>query len=226
MKRALLWIVTVGTILSLNVVLPPWYDKDLQMPHEGPRSRADVLLDVFGEARTVLARMLWFKMDLLHEQLDAKGIAHDKQTDLMPLLRLITLFDHHVDDAYDLIANDLYRGENLKDKAHEIVEEGLSYNPRSPLLLLRKALFLEYEKRWNELIPVVDQGIKVSSDSIDVRNFAALGFHAEQNLGHKDRAEAYLRVIFSLEPGSARARELWRQLNGTLPPQDIQYPGT
>ncbi len=30
----------------------------------------DVLLDLLGEGRTMLARYLWFKMDLLHEQMD------------------------------------------------------------------------------------------------------------------------------------------------------------
>lgn len=226
MSRKLLWLGTVGLILTLNLVLPPWYDRDLKLPHEGPRSRADVLLDVFGEARTVMARLLWFKMDLMHEQLDAKGIAHDQQTDLMPYLRLITLFDHHLEDAYDIIANDLYRGVNRRQEAHQILEEGLSYNPKSAILLLRKALFLEKEKRWSELVAVADQGIKVSRDSIDIRNFSALAFHAEKNLGHRERAEHYLRLIFSQEPGSPRAVELWRQLNGSPPPQDIQYPGT
>jgi hypothetical protein len=76
------------------------------------------------------------------------------------------------------------------------------------------------------LLATAKEGLQASTDSIDQRNFAALAFHAEQNLGHKDRAEYYLRLIFSLEPGSGRARELWRQLNGTDPPQEIQYPGT
>lgn len=226
MGRAAVWVVTIGLILVLNFVLPPWFEKDLQLPQEGPRSQADVLLDVFGEARTVMARILWFKMDLMHEQLDAKGIPHDQQSDLMPYLRLITLFDHHIEDAYDIIVNDLYRGGNKKQEAHRILDEGLAYNPKSPVLLLRKAIFLESEKRWNELVAVANEGIQVSTDSIDIRNFCALGFHAEKRLGHRERAEHYLRVIFSLEPGSPRAVELWRQLNGSPPPQDIQYPGT
>jgi hypothetical protein len=131
MQRAAIWVVTIAVILGLNLVLPSWNEKELQLPHAGPRSRADVLLDVFGEARTVMARWLWFKMDLLHEQLDGKGIPHNQQKDLMPYLRLITLFDHHIDDAYDLIANDLYGGEKMKKEAHEILEEGRATTPRA-----------------------------------------------------------------------------------------------
>lgn len=224
--RVAIWVVTVAIILGLNLVLPSWNQKELQLQHEGPRSRADVLLDVFGEARTVMARMLWFKMDLMHEQLDAHGIPHTQQKELIPYLRLITVLDHHIDDAYDIIANDLYEGDNKKEEAHKILDEGLSYNPKSAVLLLRKAMFLNTEKRWNQLLATANEGLLASPNSIDQRNFASLAFHAEKNLGHKDRAEHYLRLIFSLEPGSPRATQLWLQLNGKLPPQEIQYPGT
>lgn len=226
MKRAAVWIVTLGVILAGNLLLPSWYARDLQREQNGPRSRADVLLDVLGEARTVLARMLWFKMDLLHEQLEGKGVAFDKEKDLIPYLRLITLLDHHVEEAYDNIAYDLYKGNDKKEQAHQILDEGLSYNPNSPLLLLRKGLFLNEEKKWSELVTVANQGLAASTDSIDQRNFCGLGFHAEEKLGHKQQAEHYLRLIFALEPGSPRAVELWKQLNGVPPPQDIQYPGT
>lgn len=225
MRRKALWLLAILVILGGNLLLPQQHERQFGLPQSVPRSRADVLLDVLGEARTVVARMLWFKMDLLHEQLDRQGIPHEKQSDLLPLLRMITLLDHHLEDAYDIIVADLVRGHGRHQEAREILEEGLRYNPRSVLLLQRKALMLFKDERYEEVIPVVQAGLAATVDRVDTLNLSRLGFRSELKLGHPDRAEYYLRLMFSVMPGDPAAASLWKELRGVPPPPDVLYPG-
>ncbi len=225
MARKALWLLAILVILCGNLLLPQQHERQFRLQQSGPRTRADVLLDVLGEARTVVARMLWFKMDLLHEQLDRQGIPHEKQSDLLPLLRMITLLDHRIEEAYDLIVADLTRGHGRHQEAREILEEGLAYNPRSPILLQTKALLLFQNKRYEEVVPVVQAGLAATTDRVDTLNFSRLGFRAEQRLGHPDRAEYYLRLMFSVAPGDPVAASLWQELRGAPPPPDVLYPG-
>lgn len=225
MVRKALWLLAILVVLGGNLLLPQQHERLFGLPQSLPRSRADVLLDVLGEARTVMARMLWFKMDILHEQLDRQGIPHEKQSDLLPLLRMITLLDHRLEDAYDIIVADLARGHGRNQEAREILEEGLRYNPRSVLLLRTKAMMLFKEKRYEEVIPVVQAGLAATFDRIDTLNFARLGFWSEQKLGHPDQAEYYVRLMFSVSPGDPAAARHWKELRGVPPPPDVLYPG-
>jgi hypothetical protein len=103
----------------------------------------DVLLDLLGEGRTMLARYLWFKMDLLHEQMDDQGTATFKQKEIVPLLRMINYLDPYFTNAYDTLVGELHFGYKQDDKAMELVNEGLLYTPDSFELNFRKALLAE-----------------------------------------------------------------------------------
>ena len=106
----------------------------------------DIFLDLLGEGRTLLARYLWFKVDLIHEQEDQQGIGVFQQKELIPLLRMITYLDPYFVDAYDLIAYDLYKGYKKTDLAIELVDEGLKYSPDSYALNFRRAFLALYQK--------------------------------------------------------------------------------
>lgn len=103
----------------------------------------DVLLDLLGEGRTMLARYLWFKMDTMHEQIDDQGTATFKQKEVVPLLRMINYLDPYLTDAYDTLACELDYGYRLPDRAEELVDEGLSYSPDCYELNFRKAFLAE-----------------------------------------------------------------------------------
>lgn len=112
----------------------------------------DLLLDLLGEGRTLLARWLWFKVDLIHEDEDVKGVDVFQQKELIPLLRMITYLDPYFTDAYDLIAYDLHKGYGKTEMAVDLVEEGLKYSPDSYALNFRRAFLALYQKDPDNLL--------------------------------------------------------------------------
>lgn len=223
MKKLLLGLCLVVVVVG-NQTLPRRYAAEVAQPTPVVRSRADVMLDVLGEARSVLARFLWFKMDLLHEELDRGGVNVFKQADVMPLLRIITLLDHRLDDAYDIMVTDLHWGQHRSEQALELLDEGLAYNPKSLLLLFRKARICLETDRNAEVLPLVDQALTLGPDPLTTRNFCRLGFHAARRLKEVSKAEHYLRLMYAAEPGDPTAGPLWKQLHGTDPPRSVQFP--
>lgn len=136
------------------------------LPPHPPLRIQDVLLDVLGEGKTVLARYLWFKMDLMHEQLDDVGKDVFLQDDVVPLLRMIQFLDPHFVDAYDTLAYDLYRGHQQLDEAIAVVEEGLAYNPDSFELLFRRAFLAEKKKDWATTLESSRKALAVADEEL------------------------------------------------------------
>jgi len=124
----------------------------------------DVWLELLGEGRTLLARWLWFKMDLVHEEEDSRGVEVFQQKEVVPFLRMITYLDPHFVEAYDVIAYDLHRGYGQTQLAIEIVEEGLKYSPGSYHLNFRRALLALQEK-----------------DTINALEYAKRAFYAQDD---------------------------------------------
>lgn len=142
MRRPLLWL--LGLWLAAAGLAGPLKRENLKMSPTKPVIRyQDVLLDLLGEGRTMLARYLWFKMDTMHEQQDDQGVATFKQKEVVPLLRMINYLDPYLTDAYDTLAYELYKGYDQLDKAVELVDEGLLYSPNSFELNFRKAFLAE-----------------------------------------------------------------------------------
>ena len=106
----------------------------------------DLFLDLLGEGRTLLARLLWFQADLYHEQQDSAGVNVFRQKEVIPLLRMVTYLDPSFVDAYDVIAYDLDEGFGQTLQAIDLVEEGLVYNPQSFALNFRRALLAEKQR--------------------------------------------------------------------------------
>lgn len=103
----------------------------------------DLFLDALGEARTLLARLMWIQADLLHEQQESKGVDSFRQKEVIPLTRMVTYLDPTLVEAYDVIAFDLDEGFQQTRLAVDLVDEGLAYNPRSFVLNFRRALLAE-----------------------------------------------------------------------------------
>lgn len=106
----------------------------------------DLFLDLLGEGRTLLARLLWFQADLYHEQQDSVGVNVFQQKEVIPLLRMVTYLDPSFVDAYDVIAYDLDEGFGQTLQAIDLVEEGLVYNPQSYALNFHRALLAEKQR--------------------------------------------------------------------------------
>ena len=147
-----IWLSAILTGSTLDL----WHEEKFLPPPES-REIGDVLIDVVGEFKTVIARYLWFRMDLFHEVLDDQGVEASQQSEVLPLLRMVTLLDPSMTDSYDTIVWDLYKGQGQTETALQLLEEGLKRNPSSYQLNFRRGLiaFLEKDNRT-----ALDQGLK------------------------------------------------------------------
>lgn len=132
----------------------------------------DLLVELMGEGSTMLARLLWFKMDLMHEQQDDLNVATFQQKEVVPLLRMINYLDPQLTDAYDTLAYELYIGYQQTEKAIELVDEGLLYSPDSYELHFRRAFLAERTKDF--LVAFEHAQAAFNSAQEDVQRVAAL----------------------------------------------------
>lgn len=181
-------------------------------PSAGPRERADVLLDVLGEFRTILARYLWFKMDLFHEVLDDQGVDHEKQTEVLPLLRMVSLLDSSMTDAYDIIAWDLVRGHRAYAQALTILDEGLERNPKSYLLHFRKTMTLFQDKQYSAALESARQTVPLARDEFEQLNANRLLLACGRELERRDVMLEALQALLALRPEES----YWQQLRADV----------
>ena len=164
------------------------------------RDRADVLLDVFGEFRTVLARYLWFKMDLFHEVLEDEGIENSRQVEVLPLLRMISLLDPRMVDAYDNIAWDLYHGHRQTEQALAILAEGLAKNKNNYQLNFRYALILFKEKRMEEAMTSSEVAVALAQDEFEQINANRLLYNSSHAVGNREVERRALKNLLHWRP--------------------------
>lgn len=67
-------------------------------------------MDLLGESRTILARYLWFTAENYHEMLEKQGASGFKEKDVIPIYRIISHLDPKLEDAYDILAADMFFG--------------------------------------------------------------------------------------------------------------------
>ena len=188
---------------ACNYILPPWYERAFQPP-EAARCKLDVLLDVIGESRTVLARFLWFKADLYHEMLSRQGVSVFNERDAIPLLRMVTYLDPHLDDAFDVLAWDMIKGYNDPRRSLEILEDGLGYNPKSYRLAFRKAMVLHHLKRYSEAIPAGEVALRCADEEVDVLNACRVLYACYDHEKLPDDALRILDIWLGLRPTDSR----------------------
>ncbi|MFN8611028.1 MAG: hypothetical protein U0931_26030 [Vulcanimicrobiota bacterium] len=152
----------------------------------------DLFLDLLGEGRTLLARVLWFKADLYHEQQDTTGVDVFKQKEVIPLLRMVTYLDPSLADAYDVIAYDLDEGFGQTRAAVDLVDEGLLYNPRSYSLNFRRALLAE--KQLDSIRAYLCARRAFSSPDPDTNQYLAVKLLRRATLRMRD-ARSGLEVV-------------------------------
>lgn len=171
MKKTLLCL--LGLWLAAAGLAGPLKRENLKISPTKPVIRyQDVLLDLLGEGRTMLARYLWFKMDTMHEQQDDQGISTFKQKEVVPLLRMINYLDPYLTDAYDTLAFELYKGYGQTEKAMELIEEGLQYSPASFELNFRKAFLAE--RKGDPVTAFEFAKRALAADQDEMHNLAAL----------------------------------------------------
>lgn len=173
----------------------------------------DLFLDLLGEGRTLLARTLWFKADLYHEQQDAAGVDTFRQKEVIPLLRMVTYLDPTFADAYDVIAYDLQEGYGQTRAAIDLVDEGLLYNPRSYALNFRRALLAE--RQLNSIQSYIFARRAFTSPDPDTNLFLPLKILRRATLRMRD-ARSGLEVVelmkgMGLPDPDPELTEIWRK---------------
>lgn len=171
MNRPVLWLLALWLVAA--GLAGPLKRENLKMSPGKPVIRyQDVLLDLLGEGRTMLARYLWFKMDTMHEEQDDQGVSTFNQKEVVPLLRMINYLDPYLTDAYDTLAYELYKGYGQSERAMELVEEGLLYSPESFELNFRKAFLAERKGDYLTAFEFARRALIADQD--DMRRLASL----------------------------------------------------
>jgi len=94
-----------------------------------PHDSASVLWQLAGEFRHVFANLLWIKVDRYHHELQEHQKSLEADSELMPMIRIITWLDPHFVEAYGvggwLLTGYLHRPE----EGRAFLEEGIAHNP-------------------------------------------------------------------------------------------------
>lgn len=190
-----LWLVA----LFMGTTLSSWKDRHLVVPTNVPVSPNDALIGLVGEFRTVLARYLWFKVDLYHEMAEQQG--EKAEAEIVPLMRLVTVLDPTMLETYDQIAWDLYKNFNEKKTAINILDEGLARNPKSFQLNFRKA-FLEYaEKNYEPTRRFASIALMNTQDRFEQLDALRLIYWSAKKDHIKELQQRAIADILRLSPG-------------------------
>lgn len=124
--------VTVALIL---VMLSGIAVLDTTMDGSRPKaeSNGSVAMALAGQFRTVMANLLWIKLENYHHEFIAKHSDWTRNTDAMGLARLITRLDPHFPEAYATGARMLVGNDKVKE-AKAYLEEGVENNPNSMMM--------------------------------------------------------------------------------------------
>lgn len=199
MKRRLS-IAALWVLVLLGGVGLSYAHQNLGVEKPGTRRQGDILLDVFGEFRTVMARYLWFKMDLFHEVLDDEGIRDTQQAEILPLLRMISLLDPSMTDAYDNIAWDLFKGHRQAGQALAILDEGLQQNEQSFQLHFRRSLICYQDGQFEQALASAKAAASCAKEEMDLLNGNRMLYWSAKKLHDRAAMLQALDRIQALRP--------------------------
>lgn len=201
--------------IILGAKLDPWHERQFLPPPES-QTADDVLVDVFGEIKTVVARYLWFRMDMFHEALDDQKVAADKQKEVLPLLRMVTLLDPSMTDSYDQIVWDLYKGHHKVKEARELLLEGIRKNPKAWDLRFRSSLIEYLEKNYDRSLEDAALGLPYATEEFDRLNTLRLIYWSAKELKRTEIQRQALQDIVVLRPDDP----IWKREFKTLEPME------
>ena len=208
-KTALLalWLSAILTGSALDL----WHEEQFLPPPES-RQLGDVLIDVVGEFKTVIARYLWFRMDLFHEVLDDQGVELTQQTEVLPLLRMVTLLDPSMTDSYDTIVWYLYKGQGQTKTALGLLDEGLARNPSSYQLNLRRGLIAYLEKDYKTSLEYGLKSLKLTEEEFARLDCLRLIYWSAKELGEREAQVKALAELARMRP----EERLWQKESAAL----------
>lgn len=203
-----LWLALAATSLHVNL-------RHTALEPARPVVRwEDALLDLMGEGRTVLARLFWFTMDTMHEQLNDQSAAWSREGQVVPLLRMITFLDPHLWDAYDVLAYDLAHGYRQRSKALALVDEGLLFNPDNFALNYRRGTLTSEGGSWGRAIPFFVRALKTAGNEMETLSALRSLVHCAEATQDSELGLRALSAFDQVNPGSHlydRQRSRWTE---------------
>ncbi|HOT74460.1 MAG TPA: hypothetical protein PK467_01630 [Candidatus Wallbacteria bacterium] len=130
-------------------------------------------LSMSKELRQVAASYLWLRVD---EYFHSAAVRMSENREIIPLIKLVTIFDHSFIEAYLVLAHHLAYHLDKKDMAIEVLNEGIENNLNPPASRLSE---LYFEAGWinatllkdtKEAILSLAAGKKYLSDDCDIDN--------------------------------------------------------
>lgn len=211
-----LWLLAVVS----GVFLDRWHE-ELFLPPPEERTAEDVMVDVFGDVKGLVARYLWFKMDLFHEVLDEQGVSAERQSEVLPLLRMVSLLDPTITDAFDQIAWDLFWGHQKVEEALSILEEGLRRNPTDNRLHFRKGIILFKVREFQKAMEAVADVASLTEDEFEKMDGYRILYWSAKELNDTQVMRETLKAIFQLRPRDP----LWLREQAELDQRDQKKDG-
>lgn len=147
-------------LLSTNV------PKTGNVPAENAALRT--VMAMAGQFRIVFANLLWIKVDRYHHEYIEHHGDWAQDTDLLPLLRLITWLDPHFVQAYQVAGFMLSGRLHRYEHARQLLEEGIRNNPKSYELYEEMGMaILRARKDYRQAYAYLTRAFSLATDEFD-----------------------------------------------------------
>ncbi len=121
-----------------------------------------------GQFRIVFANLLWIKVDQYHHEYIEHHGDWTQDTDLLPLLRMITWLDPHFVQAYQVAGFMLSGRLHRYEHARQLLEEGIRNNPKSYELYEEMGMaILRARKNYREAYAYLTRALSLANDEFD-----------------------------------------------------------
>lgn len=163
-RRAWIAAALLMAMVVAEAAIPP-------LPKTAPDTENAALRTVMamaGQFRVVFANLLWIKVDKYHHEHIAKNPDWTKDTDILPMLRLITWLDPHFVQAYQVAGFMLSGSLGRYEHARQLLEEGIRHNPNSYELYEEMGMaILRARKDYREAYPYLTKALSLAQDEFD-----------------------------------------------------------
>ncbi|MCS6830616.1 MAG: hypothetical protein RMM08_05560 [Armatimonadota bacterium] len=127
-----------------------------------------IVMAMAGQFRIVFANLLWIKVDQYHHEHIKHHSDWAQDTDLLPLLRMITWLDPHFVQAYQVAGFMLSARLHRYEHARQLLEEGIRNNPKSYELYEETGMaIIRARKDYREAYTYLTRALSLVSDEFD-----------------------------------------------------------
>jgi hypothetical protein len=135
-----------------------------------------------GEFRSVIANLLWIKVERYHHEFIRTNADWRANTEILPLIKVITDLDPHFTEAYLCGSWMLCMGLNRTGEGIDYLKEGIQNNPDN--MAVNEILGTIYARKMNQprkAMPYLRRALALSADDWDRRRMRKL-MHTVQNM--------------------------------------------